>query len=261
MSQKRKMLPNGRNGGQRFVALPHYMLSSPAWMTMAPTAKALLIQLWARHNGQNNGEIGFSVRDAAAIGLSKSVAARALAELVERGFLRVGRESSFTLKSKAARTWILTGEPIGTAPATKDFMRWQPSTETPKFKTQSPQRDAQSPKRDSNPRNETILPISVPPAGPLGSVDTLPQSLQRDTYIIPCRGEDKLVSGPVLDGASVKVERQRRKLSLRALAGMAGVSHEAVAKIERGELRGPALAKLSAALNSHLEAAQCRDRS
>ena len=256
MSQKRKMLPNGRSGGQRFVALPHYMLSSPAWMTMTPTAKALLIQLWARHNGQNNGEIGFSVRDAAAIGLSKSVAARAFAELVERGFLRVGRESSFTLKSKAARTWILTGEPIGTAPATKDFMRWQPSTETPKFKTQSPQRDAQSPQRDSQPRNEIILPISVPPAGPLGPVDTFSQSPQRDTYITPCRGDDALVSGRVLDGVAIKAERQKRKLSLRALASMADISPEAVAKVERGELRGPALTKLSAALSIHLEAAQ-----
>ncbi|EME68268.1 hypothetical protein H261_19199 [Paramagnetospirillum caucaseum] len=251
--KRRKMLANGRNGCDRFVALPHYLLKSPAWMTMTPNAKALLIQLWARHNGTNNGEIGYSVRDAVAIGLSKDQAARALKELVERGFLRVGRESSFTLKSKAARTWILTGEPIGAAPATKEFMRWQQTTEVEKNISRSHQCDTQSHQCDSQSTNETKLPITVSPVRPSEIVDTISRSHQCDTYIIPCSGEEALVSGRVLDGASIKAERLRRKLSLRALASLAGISHEAVAKIERGELRGPAIAKLSAALNSHME--------
>lgn len=120
----RKMQPNGRNDVERFVRLDHYMLKSGAWMSMSPPAKALLIQLWVRFNGQNNSEISFSVREAGGIGLSRSVAGRAFDELQERGFLKVRRQSSFNLKSRQARTWTLTALAVGSTPATKDFMRW-----------------------------------------------------------------------------------------------------------------------------------------
>ncbi len=147
--KRRKVLANGRNASERFVALPHYLLRSQAWLTLAPAAKALLIQVWSRHNGMNNGEIAFSVREAADIGLTKSVAARAFRELVERGFLSVGRESTFNLKTKEARTWRLTAEQTTTEAATRDFMRWSVDGDGGKNKTQSP------------PAGQT-----VPPAGP-----------------------------------------------------------------------------------------------
>jgi hypothetical protein len=47
--------------------------------------------------------------------------------LVQRGFLRMVRPSSFDGKSKQARTWRLMTEPDGDEPATKESMRWQPS--------------------------------------------------------------------------------------------------------------------------------------
>src|SRR6266446_6614469 len=90
---------------ERFVALPHYMLRSPAWKTLPPDAKALLIDVWMRHNVMNNGEISYSVREAGQIGLSRSVAARMFLVLVQRGFLEVRRNSTFTLKTKEARLW------------------------------------------------------------------------------------------------------------------------------------------------------------
>ena len=49
---------------ERWVGLPHYMLKAPAWRSMTPNAKALLIDVWQRYNGTNNGEIGYSVREA-----------------------------------------------------------------------------------------------------------------------------------------------------------------------------------------------------
>ncbi|MBP2229379.1 hypothetical protein J2847_002678 [Azospirillum agricola] len=131
----------GRNETRRFVALPHYLLNSPAWRTLTPNAKALLIDVWSRHNGANNGSIAYAVREAAGIGLSKDQAGRAFRELEERGFLKVRHASTFTLKTREARTWELTAEPCAGQPPGKDFMRWQPPAEN---KTQSHQRDAQS---------------------------------------------------------------------------------------------------------------------
>lgn len=247
--KKRKVLANGRNVCERFIALPHYMIRSPAWLTMSAAAKALLIQVWSRHNGMNNGEIAYSVREAAAIGLAKSVTARAFAELVERGFLSVGRASTFNLKTKEARTWRLTAEPTATQAATKDFMRWQASIERSENKSRSPQRDTQSLQRDRDQIDATILPSSVPPAGPLAPVDTLSQSLQRDTSILPCGGGEAALSQDTVDGAAIKLERERRKLSLRTLASMAGTSHNAVALVEKGKLNGAAFHKIAAALD------------
>lgn len=156
------MRPDGRSkSGDRFVALPHYLLKSDAWTTLSGDAAKLLVEIWKRHNGANNGEIAFSVREAEDIGLKKSVAARALNDLVDRGFLVVTRASAFTVKSRQSRCWRITAEPVGDAPATKDFMRWSPPADSPpsgtvngsnphagKSRTQSPQRDAQSPQRD-----------------------------------------------------------------------------------------------------------------
>jgi hypothetical protein len=67
----------------RFILLPHVMLKSPAWKSLSPNARALLLEVWARHN--DNGEISYAVREADAIGMHHSTASRAFDELVEKG--------------------------------------------------------------------------------------------------------------------------------------------------------------------------------
>jgi hypothetical protein len=118
-----------KSPGSRYVGLPHYMLDCPAFKTLPGDALKLLIYIWKRHNGVNNGEITFAVREAGegGIGISKSVAARMLEVLIERGFLVIVRNSGFNVKTKLARSWRLTAEPYRDKPGTKDFMRWKPS--------------------------------------------------------------------------------------------------------------------------------------
>lgn len=177
--------PVGRRPVEPYVKLPHWMLRSAAWMTLSPDGKAVLIDIWRRHNGQNNGAIGYAVRDAEEIGLSKDKTARAIAQLVERGFLVIRKGSSFDLKTKQARTWQLTCEPCNGKPATKDFMRWSP---TEKSRTRSQQRDAQSRPCDTRSTNETKLPTSVAPVRPSPRDSAVSQSHQRDTSNIPGDG-------------------------------------------------------------------------
>jgi hypothetical protein len=172
----------GRNKGkiEPYVRLPHWMLKSPAWMNLSGNAIKTLLHLWERHNGGNNGEIVYAVRDAEAIGLSKSSADRALDELVTAGFLRVVTGSAFTMKNRRATAWALTAEPIGGERPTKDFMRREDAGEN---NTQSHRRDAQSHGRDTQRRKAIKLPLTVPPAGLSTHQTPLSQSHGRDTYI------------------------------------------------------------------------------
>jgi len=177
----------------RFIALPHYMLKSEAWRTMSPNAKAVLLHLWERHNGSNNGEISYAVREAEEIGLKRSAAAAALDELVTRGFLACTRQSAFTVKTRAARLWRITAEQYGSERATKEFMTW-----TAKSKTQSAQTDAQSAQTDREAKNERRLPPTVRPYGLSAPKSVLAQSAQTDTSIIPGVGASSDASrGPL----------------------------------------------------------------
>ena len=57
----RKKLRRSVGGStDRFVQIPHYLLKSGAWRTMPDSAKSLLIEVWVRYNGVNNGEISFA---------------------------------------------------------------------------------------------------------------------------------------------------------------------------------------------------------
>jgi hypothetical protein len=130
------MVKKKRGGsGERFVVLHHWLLKSPAWRAFSPNGKAVLLHIWQRHNGANNGEIVYAVREAEEVGVSKSPAARAINEAIDLGFLRITRNAAFTLKTKEARSYA--AEPISGRPATREFMKWMP----PKSKTLSPQRD------------------------------------------------------------------------------------------------------------------------
>jgi hypothetical protein len=163
------------------------MLRSEAWRTLPSDAKALLIAVWQRHNGVNNGEISFSVREAELTGLSKSVAARMFDVLIERGFLKVATDSAFHVKTRLARTWQLTMEPRGDHAPTRDFMRWTAKSGTPplQIERQSPARDELSQQGDGADQHARKLPIAVPVPGHEQTPDADPPSRSGDTSNIP----------------------------------------------------------------------------
>ena len=143
----------GRTIGVRYVRLTHWLLDSSAWQALAPDGVKVLIDVWKRHNGINNGEISYAVREAEAIGVSKDRAARAFVDLVDKGFLKVRGDSAFTMKGTTARTWELTAEPCKDRPATKEFMVWRPiekpAPKPAKIISRSHQHDTASHQRDA----------------------------------------------------------------------------------------------------------------
>jgi DNA-binding transcriptional regulator YhcF (GntR family) len=63
--------------------------------------------------GHSNGNVPYSTREVSiAVAVSKSTAGRLFDELVEKGFLKVARESAFNFKTKTARRWELTQWPL-----------------------------------------------------------------------------------------------------------------------------------------------------
>jgi hypothetical protein len=112
-------------GPEKHVRLNRWLLGSPAYRSLSPAARALLVELYDLYNGQNNGQIFLSHRDAARrLGVGKNLAGKALRELKNRGFIRVQQQGSFNQKVRNATQWTLTEFPHANELPTKDFMRW-----------------------------------------------------------------------------------------------------------------------------------------
>ena len=147
----------------RFVMLRHWLLNSPAWLSLGPAARVLYLALKQRFNGSNNGRIGMSVRDAAReLHISKDTVSKALRELEERGFVKAAQRGNFNWKKRHASEWILTEESCRDELPTKDFMRWQPEE-----KKAGPKRRTPGPDPGTKAVTEpTICAATVPEQGP-----------------------------------------------------------------------------------------------
>ena len=117
-----QMLANGRskgtNAGARYTVLFHDMLHCPAFQVLPGDAFKVLLGLWTHHNGANNGEIGFGVRDAERFGIGRDAASEALRWLEAMRFI-VCTEPAARL-GRRSRRWRLTEEPVGDARASRD---------------------------------------------------------------------------------------------------------------------------------------------
>jgi hypothetical protein len=223
MSRKRR-----DNSRERFVQLHYWMLRSKAWRALSSNAKALLIHVWERYNGNNNGQIVYGVRDAEEIGLSKDQAARALNELLELGFLKIRRDSSFTLKIKEAREWEITAVPLDKRPATKEFMSWSGTSQKI---SRSHQRDAKSHQRDSGITKGIKNTSTVALVRPSEAKSASPRSRQRDTSNIPCwDGDDQEVLDPL-----AALERARAAARERGIESSFSKSDLRFGRVEFGD--------------------------
>ena len=114
---------DARGGG--FFLLPHCLLNSDAFRTLAPRDVKLLLVLCAKHNGFNNGEIGLGFREMAELMDSRNNAAngRSLCRLMERGF--VALETDHPRGKRLAREYRLTFVPTANGEATNDYLEWR----------------------------------------------------------------------------------------------------------------------------------------
>lgn len=101
----------------------------PAWTTLTPVAQALIVNLLTRYRPQEPNRFQVSDRTATElVRCSRNTASKALAELEDRGWLRVVRVGRMTgPKTTRASVYSVTAFPADIGePATKDFERWRP---------------------------------------------------------------------------------------------------------------------------------------
>ena len=99
--------------GTGFIRLTHALVDGEAFMLASNGARCLLILIWRRFNGRNNGQIPLSVREAADwLHCGKTATARYFAELQQLGLIEAVTKGQFAIKSgtgkNAATTWRLT---------------------------------------------------------------------------------------------------------------------------------------------------------
>lgn len=126
----------GRSKGpDRYVALTHWMMRTPAWQDLRPNSRCAYLEISRRYAGpgSNNGRIPCSVREISeALHISKMTAMRALQDLQEHGFIALARRGAFSVKCRHATEWRLTefGDDVTGELATKDFARWAKNQNT-----------------------------------------------------------------------------------------------------------------------------------
>lgn len=103
----------GRSQTTRFARLDHGLLTSPAYRSLSPNARSLLIELAMMENSKNNGELFLSVRDAAdRMGIADHHAVtKAFDELEGMGFIACTKDAHFAVKAGSgsrARCWRIT---------------------------------------------------------------------------------------------------------------------------------------------------------
>lgn len=126
----KKYNATGRSDTRRFVLLDFALLETGAYRSLGVGARALLIEFHMLYNGANNGTLFMSQRDAAErLGVrSHATAARYIAELEDRGFIKTRIKGSFSNKTKLASTFLLTNQRYNDEPATREFRKWTPPT-------------------------------------------------------------------------------------------------------------------------------------
>jgi hypothetical protein len=132
----RRAKRSGRPGVKRtagFNRLYHEVVDTTAWLYISQSgAVPLLIYIWRRYNGRNNGRITYSQREAERyLGCSPKRAVRWFRELQEAGFIVAVQRGTFSQKTgviaNRATTWRLTMEPCDSDPPTREYLGFAPA--------------------------------------------------------------------------------------------------------------------------------------
>ena len=177
----------GRNNTSRFARLDFRILTSNAYRALSPNDRALLVELVMLYNGENNGSLYLSVRNAAhRMGIADLTAAcRSFDTLQALGFVQLAQDAHFHVKASdksRARCWRLTwlAGPGRKAPSW-DFLDREPDPQTPARKRM--ERGLRALKAYGKARDQNKMPVldsntiatfeRVPPHQPVLDSNTL----------------------------------------------------------------------------------------
>ena len=153
-----KINRKGRSKYEPHIRLHRGVTKSPAWRALSCEAKCLVLCVWERHNGMNNGCIPLSHRETRiALGVGNGKTARAFRDAQEHGFLVIRSKGSFDYKVAAgegrATEWEITTEPCDGNPAKRSYNNW---------KKQNPAPDAGTAGSQGGNRSSKSIPSKYP---------------------------------------------------------------------------------------------------
>jgi len=125
-----KINTNGRSTRTPFIKLHRGVTNSSAWKTLSCQARCLVLIVWERHNGMNNGQIPLSRREARlALRVGNTKTEQTFQQAQEHGFLIERAKGSFTWKVGAgqgrATEWEITTEPCDRKPPKMLYKKWE----------------------------------------------------------------------------------------------------------------------------------------
>ena len=121
--RKLPIKPHKRSSGQ-FVIVLFAMLRHPNFRRLSADAVRVWLEMHLAYNGSNNGEIVFSVQNAMdCLHSGSGKASKAINELIEARFIVCTRDSSFNMKTRRAREWMLTTQPMGMGAASNEWKK------------------------------------------------------------------------------------------------------------------------------------------
>lgn len=112
------------------VRLYAHETRSPAWQTLEPDARALLVELRALYQPSQANIVYLSIREAARrLNIGQRRVQRAFDALLARGWIAVHEPGGFARKVRHATAYRLENEP-GASPGAKPgkaYMQWRPT--------------------------------------------------------------------------------------------------------------------------------------
>lgn len=126
-SRSRKVDKTGRSKGEESHFRLHQGFAQSAVIrSLSGPAMKIWIELHARYNGFNNGQIGLSYGEAAKLlSMSKTTASRAFKELQTRGLIKLSRPGH-RLGRRSAE-WEVTDQKVGSRQPSREYKDWRPS--------------------------------------------------------------------------------------------------------------------------------------
>lgn len=108
------------------------MLRTDAWRSLSGTAVRVFLELHTRFYGGNNGKLSLSLDEASRLlDLGKATVARALRELVEKGFLELKRRGQWY--GRKASEYALTLKDCDGKPATFAYKQYVKNPKRPRM--------------------------------------------------------------------------------------------------------------------------------
>lgn len=124
MAKHRRTMANGRSVPEQFMQLPYSMVQSDAWRSLSGPALKILIELYSRFNGKNNGLLSLSYADAAKkLALGHATIGRAFDELQVKGFVRLIKRGHWY--GRKAAEWAITNKGFQGFNPTNDWKHWR----------------------------------------------------------------------------------------------------------------------------------------